>query len=341
MKTLFCAVLICMPFSMAKGQCLDDNNFRIVSSCDGSMRSGSYVFVDMNKIGRPCTCTVNSLFIGDLLVTSLGVTTQLCYTRVIVNNTIVFYCNQTTSSTFKVGVNDTIIVKAEHMSKNITDRFTQCLGFIQNGRQGGKLSVTCGTPADSTTTPLVFTVTTSSTLGSKFPMKSNIGVIALSATGGIVLLISIVVFSFVMLRRKNRQKKAKSPEVDASLSYMVFDSRNKPSDNHLYATCQTVEEVELNVKSKQNQETVSSQHTALNTMHRIGPDYDVPLSDEPVDRDTSSMCLYEVPYANCMIHDSSPMPLNAIPNNSFIKRGPLPTLMNAAINVSIKSKPEK
>lgn len=76
-------------------------------------------------------------------------------------------------------------------------------------------------------------------------------------------------------------------------------------------------------------------------MHRIGPDSDVLLSEKPVDRDTSSMCLYEVPYTNSMNHDSSPMPLYAFPNNSFIKRGPLPTVMNAAIDVSIKSKPEK
>lgn len=148
-------------------------------------------------------------------------------------------------------------------------------------------------------------------------------------------------FIHLTFRRKNRQNKAKSPEVDASLSYMAFDSRNRLSDNHLYATCQTLEGVELNVTSKQNQETVSSQHTALNTMHRIGPDYDVPLSDKPLDRDTSSKCLYEVPYTNRMKRDSSPMPLSAVQNNSFIKRGTLPTLMNAATNVSIKSKPEK
>lgn len=97
------------------------------------MRSGPFVFVDMNKISRPCTCTVNSLFVGDLLATSLKVT-PLCNTIVTVNNTI-FYCNDavSSSSTFKVGVNDTVIVKAEHMSGNITDSFTQCFGFSENG----------------------------------------------------------------------------------------------------------------------------------------------------------------------------------------------------------------
>lgn len=83
--------------------------------------------------------------------------------------------------------------------------------------------------------------------------------------------------------------------MDSSLLYMVFDSRNKLSDNHVYTTCQTVEEVELYVTSKQNQETVSPQHTALNTMHRIGPAYDVPLNNKSIDQGASSMSLYEVP----------------------------------------------
>lgn len=104
-----------------------------MSSCDGSSRSGSFVFVDMNKIGRQCTCTVNSLFVGELLVTSYKVTTQLCYTRVIVNNTVVFYCNQTISSTFKVGVNDILIVRKEDMAGNNKDSFKQCVGFNEKG----------------------------------------------------------------------------------------------------------------------------------------------------------------------------------------------------------------
>lgn len=153
----------------------------------------------------------------------------------------------------------------------------------------------------------------------------------------------VVIYTLFLLtfRRKNRQNKAKSPEVDSSLSYMVFDNRNKLSDNHLYATCQTVEEVELYVTSKQNQETVSPQHTALNTMHRIGQDYDVPLNTKSLDQDASSMSMYEVPYTNCMKRDSSPVPLSTVPNNSFIKRSPLTTRMFAAINASIRSKMEK
>lgn len=109
------------------------DNFRTVSSCDGSVRSGSYVFVDINKIGRPCTCTVNSLFVGVILVTSLGVTTQWCNTRVIVNNTVIFYCNQITSSTFKVGVNDKLTIRTEAMAGNNKYSFKQCVGFSEKG----------------------------------------------------------------------------------------------------------------------------------------------------------------------------------------------------------------
>lgn len=94
-----------------------------MSSCKGSVKFGSFVSVDMNKIGRPCTCIVNSLFVGYLLVTSLKVTARPCNTRLIVNNTAIFDCNEVGSSTFKVRVNDTLIVKAEHMSWNITDSF--------------------------------------------------------------------------------------------------------------------------------------------------------------------------------------------------------------------------
>lgn len=97
------------------------------------MRSGSVVSIDMNKIGRPCTCTVNSLFVGDLLVTSLRVTASNCNTKVTVNNTFIFYCNKDGSLTFTVRVNDLLVVKAEPMSAKITNTLDQCVGFNENG----------------------------------------------------------------------------------------------------------------------------------------------------------------------------------------------------------------
>lgn len=97
------------------------------------MRPGSSVVIDMHKIGRPCTFTVNSLFVGDLLVTSLGVTGSNCNTKVTVNNTFIFYCNKVGSYTFTVGVSDLLIVKAEYMSGNIIGSFPSCVAFSENG----------------------------------------------------------------------------------------------------------------------------------------------------------------------------------------------------------------
>lgn len=108
--------------------------FRTVSSCNGSVRSGSYILVDMKKIGRPCTCTVNSLFVGYLLVTSFKVTTSPCNTRVRVNSTVIFECNgDVETSTFQVNVSDTVIMEAENMQRNITGSFYHCIGLGENG----------------------------------------------------------------------------------------------------------------------------------------------------------------------------------------------------------------
>lgn len=91
----------------------------------------------------------------------------------------------------------------------------------------------------------------------------------------IYLHVVICTVSVLSFRKKNRQNKAESPELHSLPSYMVFDNSKKLSDNHLYSTCQTVEEVELHFTSKQNQKTGSPQQTALNSMHRIDQDYDL------------------------------------------------------------------
>lgn len=106
---------------------------RSINTCDGSVKTGSFVSVDMKKIGRPCTCTVNALFVGDLLVTSFKVTPSLCNTRVTVNSTVIFQCYEVGSSTFKVVVNEAVIVKAEHIYGNNKDSFNHCVGVSENG----------------------------------------------------------------------------------------------------------------------------------------------------------------------------------------------------------------
>lgn len=58
---------------------------------------------------------------------------SMCYTRVVVKKKARFNCDGVGSDTFKVRVNDTIIVKAEHMSANILGSFIQCVAFSQKG----------------------------------------------------------------------------------------------------------------------------------------------------------------------------------------------------------------
>lgn len=131
----------------------------------------------------------------------------------------------------------------------------------------------------------------------------------------------ICTFSIINFRRRNRKNKADSPKVHLKLSYKVFDSSKELPDNPLYTTCQTEEEVDFHVTSKQNQEIASPQQTALNTKHRIDPDYDVPSNNKPIDQDASSISLYEVLNTGSIKRDLSPMPLYEVPNNKFINRG--------------------
>lgn len=137
----------------------------------------------------------------------------------------------------------------------------------------------------------------------------------------------ICTFSVINFRRRKRNNKAESPEVHITLSYKVFDSSNELPDNPLYNSCQTVEKVESHVASKQNPQIASLQQTALNTMHRIDPDYDVSSNNKPLDQGASSISFYEVLNTGSIKRDLSPMPLYEVPNNNFINRGLSPTPM--------------
>lgn len=151
-------------FVTTNGQCSEDDNFMKVSKCDGLVWFGTYIFVDMKEIGRPCTCTVSSLFVGNLLVTSLKVTADVCYTRVTVNDTVIFNCNKGLSTTVPVIVNDIVVVKAENTLMDITGSFHQCVGLTKNDGNNGNFSVKCGSQQETTTESAITTKTVSSSL---------------------------------------------------------------------------------------------------------------------------------------------------------------------------------
>lgn len=73
--------------------CIILDNYRTVTRCDRSIRSGSAIYADFGKIGRLCRCIVTSSFNGELYVTSHKTTNVLCKNRVTVNKTVIFNCN--------------------------------------------------------------------------------------------------------------------------------------------------------------------------------------------------------------------------------------------------------
>lgn len=150
----------------------------------------------------------------------------------------------------------------------------------------------------------------------------------------------ICTFSVINFRRRKRNNKAESPEVHITLSYKVFDSSNELPDNPLYTSCQTVEKVESHFASKQNPQIASLQQTALNTMHRIDPDYDVPSNNKPLDQGASSISFYEVLNTGSIKRDLSPMPLYEVPNNKFINRGLSPKSIYAVLQKNHERLPE-
>lgn len=101
-----------------------------MTRCDGSIRSGSGVYADFGKIGRPCTCIVTSSFVGKLHVTSWRAT-YACNNKVTVNKTVVFNCKNEGFKIYNVQINDTIVVKAEYQPGHTSERFYQCMGFIK------------------------------------------------------------------------------------------------------------------------------------------------------------------------------------------------------------------
>lgn len=110
--------------------CINLGDHNTFTSCDGSTRSERGIYADVDKIGRPCTCIVTSLFNGELYVISHKTTHVLCNNRVRVNNTVIFDCKDDGFKKFDVKINDTIIIKAEYQPGHTFVKFYQCLVFI-------------------------------------------------------------------------------------------------------------------------------------------------------------------------------------------------------------------
>lgn len=108
-----------------------------MSKCNGSTKSGKFIYVDINKIKHPCTCHVVSMFAGDLLVVSRKGATEACNSQATVyteNKNATYKCDTHVTDTFPVKKYDNIIINAEYLKNgNHSGDLDQCLEITENG----------------------------------------------------------------------------------------------------------------------------------------------------------------------------------------------------------------
>lgn len=106
-----------------------------ITSCDGSTKYGSNIYIDFYEINHPCTCTASPSFAGKLLVTNRQKMT-LCYTQVYFQNVFIFRCykDDLTSHELDVQNNEQFDIRAEYEPPYTSGLFYQCMGFQQNGK---------------------------------------------------------------------------------------------------------------------------------------------------------------------------------------------------------------
>lgn len=102
-----------------------------MANCDGSTKYGSYIYIDFNKINRPCSCTLTSSFDGSVLLKSMEVITEKCNTQVNVENQIFGCIPERIYKRLDVQMNQSVRVRAEYFPLCTSGSFYQCIGFIQ------------------------------------------------------------------------------------------------------------------------------------------------------------------------------------------------------------------
>lgn len=107
-----------------------------VISCEGSTKYGSLIYVDFNKINRPCTCTLTPSFDGGLFVTTRNNFEHQCDTLVNIHNSFIFRCPVKffSGQALPVQNNQSVNIKGEYVSALISGTFYHCLEFQQSGK---------------------------------------------------------------------------------------------------------------------------------------------------------------------------------------------------------------
>lgn len=94
-------------------------------------------------------------------------------------------------------------------------------------------------------------------------------------------------------RTKSARNQKKEPnETDRGRTNEVFDSNPELPDNPLYLSSQPMDELGY---SSDQEKQLGLPPTDSKTKKKITSDYDVPPNNKPIDHDTSSMPVYAVP----------------------------------------------
>nr|XP_022294357.1 uncharacterized protein LOC111104622 isoform X2 [Crassostrea virginica] len=183
MKSFLCAVSLygaVVIFTKTNGGCPTEDENNTMRRCDGSYKSGRYVYVDFYQIKHPCTCTLKASFNGDIIVTAKSDGYYECESGVTVSlvmTSSVFNCESTypSSMAFTVVNNETIVnVKAEYIQSYTSGGFPVCLGINENGGLGGIVSVQCGNVTTTgATTPYTSTSISTTSPTTLSPIESS------------------------------------------------------------------------------------------------------------------------------------------------------------------------
>lgn len=129
-KYFYCCLLLFSLLSAA-------NN--IITSCEGSSKYGSNIYIDFYAIGRPCTCIALPSFDGELFITSVsGDINYDCGTQIYVKNAKVSYIFRCPISSFaaqilNVNINQSVGVQADYLFSSSPGTFYHCIRLYQNG----------------------------------------------------------------------------------------------------------------------------------------------------------------------------------------------------------------
>lgn len=110
-----------------------------ITSCEGSRKYGTTIYIDFHAISRPCTCTALLSFEGVLSITLASEEISYdCGTEIYVNNshtTFLFPCpiSLPASNFLNVQINQSVDIRAKYALPSI-GTFYHCLRFQQNGK---------------------------------------------------------------------------------------------------------------------------------------------------------------------------------------------------------------